>query len=83
MAVRHYDPYADLINANRDEILKQHQEAIRRVRGCLERALEEKDGMKFRWENEMVLAIRVLDALNLFHPMHGESWKGWPEGSEP
>lgn len=58
----------DLIEANRDEILRKHEEAVQRVRGCLKRS-------------NTALALQVLDALNLFHPMH--EWTGWPEGSEP
>ncbi len=57
----------DLINSNRDEILKKHQEAIRLIR-------------KWRGYQDKVEAI--IDALNLFHPMHEESWQGWPKGTE-
>lgn len=66
-----YDPYADLINANRDEMLRKHEEAVQRVRKCLE-PVKNSVGSAFD-------ALKVLDALSLFHPMHGESWKGWPE----
>lgn len=65
-----YDPMADLIQANRDATLRQHEEAVSRVRRCLARG-------------DVPTALQVLDALTLFHPMHGESWRGWPEGSEP
>lgn len=60
------DPYLDLIHANRDEMLKMRDEAIIRVRKHL--AMDDVDK-----------AIAVLDALSTFHPMHAESWKGWPE----
>jgi hypothetical protein len=65
-----YDPYGDLINANRDEILKKHEEAVRRIRPLL----DSDDHAAKR------LAIRVLDALNQYHPMN-DTWCGWPEGS--
>lgn len=65
-----YDPMRDLIESNRDELLRMHEEAIRRVRRCLSRG-------------DLTTTWAVLDALRLFHPMHGESWTGWPEGSEP
>ncbi len=67
----------DLINANRDQILKMHEEAARLI------------GAKLRWMtangyqnsyDEWIL--KVLDALNTYHPMHCESWCGWPKGSE-
>lgn len=58
----------DMINANRDEMLKKHEEAVSMV----QRALSTSD---------TVTASRVLKALNLFHPMHPESWPGWPEGA--
>lgn len=56
----------DLIHANRDEILKKHEEAYRRVRDAIVR-------------DDRALAFKILDALTLFHPMHAESWVGWPE----
>jgi hypothetical protein len=64
------DPYADLIAANRDEILRVHQEAVSCCRRCLRRG-------------DVELALQILHALNLFHPMHGESWRGFPEGRRP
>ncbi len=62
----------DLVHANRDHILQMHEEAMRRVRRALE---SNKPGRRD-------LALEVLDALGQFHPMHGESWKGWPPASE-
>ena len=53
----------DLINANRDEILKKHEEAITLIR-------------KWRIYPDKIEVI--LNALNMFHPMHTESWCGWP-----
>lgn len=70
-----HDPYDDLIAANRDEMLKMHEEAVRRLRACL-------DPVTICPDPQVRMAIRILDALRLFHPMHGESWQGWPEGSE-
>ena len=63
-----YDPYRDLVAANRDAVMEKQTEAVRRVRRLL--ALDKVD-----------LAREVLDALCLFHPMN-DDWKGWPEGSE-
>ena len=78
-----YDPYADLIEANRDELLRVHQEAIRRVRRCLERAQgASTDSTGISVWNHIDVAVAVLNALNTYHPMHCESWCGWPEGSE-
>ena len=64
-----YDPYADLIASNQEEILRVHQEAIRRVSRLLDRG-------------DVALAKMVLFAVNQFHPMHIDSWAGWPEGSD-
>jgi hypothetical protein len=76
-----HDPYADLIAANRDELLRMHQEAARRVGACLCRATDD-SGQLSVWHH-IEVAQAVLDALNTFHPMHAENWCGWPEGSEP
>ncbi len=69
------DQTLDLVHANRDAILDMHKEAIRLVRVALEQgfgSVSEAAEMSNKIE-------RILKALNLFHPMHGESWKGWPE----
>ena len=77
--VAQYDPHGDLVAANRDAILAKHEEAVRRLRRCLTEGLKDKSGMRFGLEAQCKFAVRVLDALNLFHPMHCESWGGWPE----
>lgn len=63
-----YDPYEDMIAANQRAIMDAHHEAIRRIRTACNRG-------------DLPMVGRILDALNTFHPMHGESWRGWPEGS--
>ena len=70
------DPMDDLINANRDELLRMHEEAVRRVRKRLKAALVDTEA----WSKGIEDALAIFDALSLFHPMHAESWKGWPEG---
>lgn len=72
-----YDPMADVIQGNRDAILKMHEEAVRQVRKALEFGAAHAllDGYCSRAIGH---ALAVLNALNLFHPMHGESWAGWP-----
>lgn len=60
------DPIGDLVNANRDEILRKHEEAIQLIRQAIT-------------DSRPDLVIRIIDALQMFHPMHSESWKGWPE----
>ncbi len=65
------DPTGDLIHANRDAILDMHKEAIRRIK-----ALANEHGSS----RDTLLDINcVIEALNTFHPMHCESWKGWPK----
>jgi hypothetical protein len=61
-----YDPYADLIASNQDEIIRVLREALRRVRAALD-------------TGNVPLAKRVIDAAGLYHPMHPESWTGWPD----
>src|SRR5207244_8319450 len=72
------DPTLDLINTNRDTILQMHEEAVRQVRRCIQNARKNTETTGFDW---LELSEKILDALSLFHPMHGESWAGWPEGS--
>jgi len=74
-----YDPTADLIQANRDAILEKHEEAVRRIRTCLAVAAVDKSGMRYTTEDQCKKITAILNALSLFHPMHCESWKGWPE----
>lgn len=60
--------YADLVNANRDTILRITEKGLRRVVRCLK-------------AGDIPTALKVIEAVNTFHPMHGESWIGWPKGS--
>ncbi len=71
----------DLIESNRDQILEVHREAVQRVARLLEQSTK-----SVSWNETtrlICVALLVLDRLNQFHPMHCESWAGWPEGSEP
>lgn len=63
----------DLIEANRDAILKKHEEAVQRIGKVLIGGGNKHDAEK------LVYIGKVLHALSVFHPMHGESWTGWPE----
>lgn len=67
-----YDPGLDLVHANRDEILRKHEEAALLIRVVTARPLQDA-------ESKLVDIHAILDALSLFHPMHTESWKGWPK----
>ena len=71
------DPTLDMINANRDIILSKHEEAVRLIRGCLKVIDGDKSGMRFVTESQCKRIGAIIDALNQFHPMHGESWCGW------
>lgn len=74
------DPMGDLIQANRDQILKMHEEAIRRIKKHLDIANEP----SFRApDGNIQIALDIIEALNTFHPMHCESWQGWPKESDP
>lgn len=63
------DPHLDLVHANRDTILRVHEEALRRIKQCLDR-------------KDYQTIYTVLNAVNTFHPMHGESWSGFPKESD-
>lgn len=69
---RQGDPMGDLINANRDQILKIHEEAVKRVRRAIE---------PLKYLGSVKEGLDILDALSTFHPMYSENWVGWPEGS--
>ncbi len=80
------DPTLDLIHANRDIVLKMHEEAVRRVRKQCEylaTSLMQSDSpppiVVKDLRDHTRLALAIIEAVNAFHPMHGESWTGWPE----
>jgi hypothetical protein len=61
-----HDPYADLISSNQEQVVHVLREALRRIRAALD-------------AGDVSLARRVIDAATAYHPMHPESWDGWPE----
>lgn len=61
-----YDPYADVIAGNQESIIRVLREGLRRVRTALD-------------AGDVRLAKQVIEAANHYHPMHEESWAGWPE----
>jgi uncharacterized protein HemY len=61
-----HDPYADLIASNQEEIIRVLREGLCRVRAALD-------------AGDVPLARRVINAASAYHPMHPESWAGWPE----
>lgn len=69
----------DLIHANRDQMLRMHEEAVRRIQACLKRTCSSSVGPV---DDHLIKAAEVIGALWTFYPMDN-SWKGWPEGSEP
>jgi len=69
-----YDPMAGLIEANRDCILEKHQEAIQLIADLTRNV----GSSSWSWELSQKINS-ILDALSMFHPMHGESWSGWPK----
>ncbi len=68
---------SDLIQANRDQMLKIYEEAVRRIGKTISGNIYLTSHLEDR-----VKVLSILSALSLFHPMHAESWPGWPEGSE-
>lgn len=60
------DPMSDLIQSNRDELLRVAQEGLQRAKAALDRG-------------KIELAVKIIAAATSYHPMHGESWCGWPK----
>ena len=71
--VRRSDDTLDLINANRDIILRIHEEGLAKISKLLIGGGNQHDAEK------LVHIGKILHAISVFHPMHGESWIGWPE----
>ena len=74
--VKQLDPMGDLIQANRDEILKKHEEAVTLISSVF------RGGRGQTAESKLGYILKVLEALNTFHPMHAETWCGWPREDE-
>lgn len=64
-----YDPMADVIAGNQESIIRVYREAMRRALSALN-------------AGDVRLAKRTIEAANTYHPMHEESWCGWPEPQE-
>lgn len=68
-----YDPYDDLVNTNRDALLDKHEEAEKLIAEVIiKRSL-------YPAETKIAFIVDVLNALNSFHPMHPDSFTGWPQ----
>jgi hypothetical protein len=77
-----YDPGADLIHANRDAILEIHQDALRRIQRVVNTIEAVEAGFTTTEAHVNARLLRkIVDAAWSFHPMHAESWSGFPEGS--
>jgi len=74
-----HDPMADMIQANRDIVLKKHEEAIQLIRNCVVEIKKDIGGHRYATELKVLRIEAILLALSMFHPMHGESWSGWPK----
>jgi hypothetical protein len=71
------DGTRDMIEANRDSILRIHEQRLRKIRDALNNVGTVLPTSRYEWVKAKIEAI--LDAVNSFHPMHGESWPGWPK----
>lgn len=69
------DPTLDMIQANIEITLGKYRDAATLIVNVLVGGGCKNDAEK------LVYIGRVLFAVNTFHPMHGESWCGWPEKS--
>ena len=68
----------NLIDANRDELLKKHQEAVSLVQRVVEQSREPNGACTAIGAFGTLYLYQVLTALSKFNPMHAESWDGWP-----
>jgi broad specificity phosphatase PhoE len=85
-----YDGTLDLVHANRDSILRIHEEGLRKLAKLVQYVVGSLEQSQTGEVPPIVIkdvvshgrvARAVIEAINSFHPMHGESWSGWPEGS--
>lgn len=65
-----------LIGANRDAILQKHEEAFMLIQNRIKALGDLPNNADIRMA--LMYIVKVQKAMALFHPMHGESWKGWP-----
>lgn len=79
------DPTLDMIHANIEITLHKYEEAVRRmgkeidyVAGSLEQSDHPPPIVLHDLIDHLRTANKVREAVNQFHPMHGESWCGWP-----
>ncbi len=80
------DPHGDLVNANRDTILRIHDDELARISKIVRRCEERDAAGRLLATNaigaaDCALIRRIINAAMEFHPMHGESWSGYPEGT--
>jgi hypothetical protein len=60
----------DLVEANRDAILRVHEEGLRRIRKAV--------NSFFASDAAISHVDAICRAVAVFHPMYGETWGGWP-----
>lgn len=70
------DPTLDMINANRDSILRIYEKGLRKIQKEL--CGRNFDDPRNELWTRMDHIEKILHAINSFHPMH-EDWIGWPE----
>lgn len=63
------DSTRDMIHANRDTILRIHEEGVRRIQRVAGRG------------GDSTLILAIIEAVIRFHPMHGENFS-WPAGTD-
>lgn len=61
------DPTLDLVHANIETTKDIYEKGLRKVRDALKNS-----------SSPDSFALAIIDAALCFHPMHGESWPGWP-----
>jgi predicted transcriptional regulator YheO len=82
------DGTLDLVNANRDTVLRIHEDGLRRIKKQCEylaTSLMQSNSpppiVVMDLLKHIRIVLKVVEAVNTFHPMYDESWSGWPEGS--
>lgn len=81
-----HDPTLDMIHSNRDSILKIYEEGMRRIAKVVKnRYSQVAQGQMVNPSDlggDLHLITKIINSVSTFHPMHGESWCGWPKESD-
>ncbi len=67
----------DLVNANRDAVVEKLAEGLHRVKKEMDKPREGR--LAAAMTDAIFCIVAIVDAALSFHPMHADSWCGWPK----